>query len=1021
MYESHLEKSLESALINQLTSGISQWTYRPDIKTEDDLWSNFRKKLNQNNLAVLKGVEITDREMDAIKAYMCEQASSSYKAAMWLAGEHGIAQIPLVREDASLGEVMLMAINNREVAGGRSSYEVINQYTSYAGERQRRFDVTLLINGIPLIHVELKSRSHPYMDAFRQITKYCKEAKFRGLFSFVQMFVVSNESETRYIAANINGEMGEKFLTPWVDENNKPVNGCLDFAREALNIPMAHLMVGKYAVIDEANRRQVILRPYQIHAIRRVREATRKGQSGYVWHTTGSGKTLTSYTVTKNLLDIPAVDKAIFLIDRRDLDRQTSDDFMSYAKNDDIDVDRTGSTLELEEKLLQNTKTAIVTTVQKMQNIIRKYSGTALSKKDEAKKEKLKNKRLAFVVDECHRTVSPITKKEIDKFFGSTLKPNFWFGFTGTPIFAENKKAAVGNLARTTEELYGPVLHKYTIKEAIHDGSVLGFQIQTMGKGTETLQELAVNNNICPEEKLMDMSEVEIEQEVVRFCETRLSSLHDNDQHRENVIDYIVNKSSGKLNLGAGLGNSFSGILTCSSIREAQQYYKLFKKFISEGKVSESIRSKIPDFPKIAITYTVGENEEGDLANQGEMKLALEDYKKMFPEAPASLDDLSAYNADLNKRLARKSSRYRNRKEQLDLVIVVDRLLTGFDAPCMSTIFLDRPPMQPQHLIQAFSRTNRIFNKTKRYGQIVTLQFPALYTKKIDEALLLYSNGGTAEVSAPDWSTTKRKLKSAISELKKIAANKKAAEGLTDIDQLKDFVRAYQKVDRLFTGAQVYDEYEEGDTKGLGMTIGELRDMAGFYANAIEKIREYEGGNDKPEVDPEPIDLDYDLEAVRLTEVNYTYLINLIQSFVPEDEDKAGAVISAEEEARVEKYIALYKKTNPVIGSILDQVWMELRMSPGNFLGKDLLVVVQNRISEIREDKLSKFSREWAVPIEEVRALADIWNGGVVPELNGRFDEYQGEEKLTKLRYKKMLRQAAENFFPSVIAPLSNY
>uniref|UniRef100_UPI0025971DA1 DEAD/DEAH box helicase family protein n=2 Tax=uncultured Parasutterella sp. TaxID=1263098 RepID=UPI0025971DA1 len=436
--------------------GISQWTYRPDIKTEDDLWSNFRKKLNQNNLAVLKGIEITDREMDAIKVYMCEQAASSYKAAMWLAGEHGIAQIRLVREDASLGEVMLMAINNREVAGGRSSYEVINQYTSYAGERQRRFDVTLLINGIPLIHVELKSRSHPYMDAFRQITKYCKEAKFRGLFSFVQMFVVSNESETRYIAANINGEMGEKFLTPWVDENNKPVNGCLDFAREALNIPMAHLMVGKYAVIDEANRRQVILRPYQIHAIRRVRDATRKGQSGYVWHTTGSGKTLTSYTVTKNLLDIPAVDKAIFLIDRRDLDRQTSDDFMSYAKNDDIDVDRTGSTLELEEKLLQNTKTAIVTTVQKMQNIIRKYSGTALSKKDEATKEKLKNKRLAFVVDECHRTVSPITKKEIDKFFGSTLKPNFWFGFTGTPIFAENKKSAVGNLARTTEELSCP-------------------------------------------------------------------------------------------------------------------------------------------------------------------------------------------------------------------------------------------------------------------------------------------------------------------------------------------------------------------------------------------------------------------------------------------------------------------------------------------------------------------------------------------------------------------------------------
>ena len=713
---SELESNIEKSLINQLTLGVSQWTYRPDIKNTEQLWANFRTKLNQNNIGVLRGQEITDLEMEQIKAYMAEQGASTYKAALWLAGEHGIAQIPLVREDASLGTVSLMALNNREVAGGHSSYEVINQFSPSDADRDRRFDVSLLVNGIPLVHIELKNQDHPYMDAFRQIQKYCREGQFCGLFSFVQMFVVSNGTDTKYIASNINGEMGEKFLTSWVDEENKRVNGYLDFAKAALNVPMAHLMVGKYSVIDEANRRQILLRPYQIHAITKVREASRKNNSGYVWHTTGSGKTLTSYTVTKNLLDIPSIDKTIFLIDRKDLDKQTSDDFRSYAYNDDIDIDKTENTRDLEKKLLSNTRVAIVTTIQKLQNIIRKYSSDSLDATALKKKNNLRNKRIAFVVDECHRTVSPQTKKELDDFFGEPGRPSLWFGFTGTPIFAENKREALGNLARTTEELYGPILHKYTIKEAIHDGAVLGFQIQSMGKGKESLQEIALQNNLETQDKLADMSETDLEKLVLRRCEASNQDLYNNPTHREKVVDYILNRSSGKFNINAGAGNTFEAMLTCSSIKEAQAYYKLFKEFKNRGKIKEGILSKLPDFPKVAITYTVGENEDGAQVNQKEMAEALKDYKEMFPKAPADISDLNAYNADLNKRLARKESRYRRREEQLDLVIVVDRLLTGFDAPCLSTIFLDRPPMKPQHLIQAFSRTNRIFNVNSKIG-----------------------------------------------------------------------------------------------------------------------------------------------------------------------------------------------------------------------------------------------------------------------------------------------------------------
>lgn len=1017
---SELESNIEKSLINQLTLGVSQWTYRPDIKNTEQLWANFRTKLNQNNIGVLRGQEITDLEMEQIKAYMAEQGASTYKAALWLAGEHGIAQIPLVREDASLGTVSLMALNNREVAGGHSSYEVINQFSPSDADRDRRFDVSLLVNGIPLVHIELKNQDHPYMDAFRQIQKYCREGQFCGLFSFVQMFVVSNGTDTKYIASNINGEMGEKFLTSWVDEENKRVNGYLDFAKAALNVPMAHLMVGKYSVIDEANRRQILLRPYQIHAITKVREASRKNNSGYVWHTTGSGKTLTSYTVTKNLLDIPSIDKTIFLIDRKDLDKQTSDDFRSYAYNDDIDIDKTENTRDLEKKLLRSTRVAIVTTIQKLQNIIRKYSSDSLDATALKKKNNLRNKRIAFVVDECHRTVSPQTKKELDDFFGEPGRPSLWFGFTGTPIFAENKREALGNLARTTEELYGPILHKYTIKEAIHDGAVLGFQIQSMGKGKESLQEIALQNNLETQDKLADMSETDLEKLVLRRCEASNQDLYNNPTHREKVVDYILNRSSGKFNINAGAGNTFEAMLTCSSIKEAQAYYKLFKEFKNRGKIKEGILSKLPDFPKVAITYTVGENEDGAQVNQKEMAEALKDYKEMFPKAPADISDLNAYNADLNKRLARKESRYRRREEQLDLVIVVDRLLTGFDAPCLSTIFLDRPPMKPQHLIQAFSRTNRIFNATKRYGQVVTLQYPLEYSKKIDEALLLYSNGGASEVSAPAWKTIKHDLKQAAQELKALTISSEDIDESSpeSIEKIKFFVRAFQKVDRLLSSAQVYDEFEdEEERNSLGITVQKLQSMAGLYQNAREKIKK-EGGDDP---NPLMLDLDYELEAVKSFEVNYNYLMNLIQTFVPNEKTTEKTEIDPKADARVKKFIELYKRSNTAIGEIIEKFWDDLKQEPNNFAGKDVLVIMYSRVREIQDVALQMFSEEWAVPIEELNAVRDSWNGGEVPELNGNYDEYSGRHDESKLRYKHNLRKAAKKLFINTLAPLQQF
>lgn len=1026
-----LESEMEDLLIKQLSCDVSQWTYRSDLTTEDALWNNLREKLNRNNIDKLQGIPLTDMEMAQVKQFLLDQAATTYKAARWLSGEHQVAQIPLLREDASLGEVSLMAVNSREVAGGSSSYEVINQYQAVKGdgsERNRRFDVTLLINGLPLIHIELKNRDHPFMDAFRQITKYCEEGKFRGLMGLVQMFVVSNGEQTRYIAADNHGNLNEKFLTRWVDENNEPVENYLSFAKAALNIPAAHLMVGKYCVLDNDSKRVILLRPYQIHAIEAIRRASRERESGFIWHTTGSGKTLTSYTVTKNLLDIPSMDKAIFLIDRKDLDQQTTSSFLSYADSDDVDVRNTEHTGDLEDKLRSKDRCAIVTTIQKLQNIIRRCTDEDASPKYQKLRDQISKKTIAFIVDECHRAVTPESKRVIEKFFNRSL----WYGFTGTPIFDENKRAQKGDLPRTTAGMYGrpkdpnkKCLHAYTIKEAIGDGAVLGFKVQGMGFSRSTLEDLASKLQLMDELELDDISDKDLESAVVKAYASQTGrNIYDDDRHRLEVIDYIVNRSAAKLWLDAPTGESFEGLLTVGSIQEAQHYYKLFKQFVADGKVSENIRKLLPDFPKIAITYTVGENEDGATANQSEMAASLADYNDMFGMS-WDLSTLGAYNTDLNDRLARKKSKYRDRSQQLDLVIVVDRLLTGFDAPCLSTIFLDRPPMKPQHLIQAFSRTNRIFNKVKRYGQIVTLQTPELYAAKIDEALRLYTNGGMDDVQAPAWSETSERLTRAVEALKTVAATEEQVDDLQmhgSLEELQAFVKAYQAVDRLIGEAQVYDEFREEMLKTtFDMSREEFERLTGRYRNVIERIKEL---TEKEKIEVVDIDVDYELESVKRIEVNYRYLVALLQAHMPEGND-APKVASEAEDQRISKFIEDYKKNNPKVGEVLSQLWFEVKFKPEAFRDKDAFAVIEERVDELIAKEIQDFSTKWGVNPEALKMYASTVpaseiSSKTVDASMGDYAAYKAAGgSVTKLKYLRELREAVAAFVKDEIKPLT--
>ena len=418
-----LESTIERKLIEQLVYGESQWTYREDLKTEADLWANFKYILEQNNKDRLNGELLSDSEFEQVKNQL--QFSSFYKAGEWLVGENGKVQVHVQRDTERLH---LVVMNHEHIAGGSSVYEVINQYSALkteedtaASTRDRRFDVTLMINGLPLIHIELKNKQHSYLDGFWQIRKYIGEGKFTGIFSAVQMFVVSNGVDTKYFAAASDVDLKKEFISGWVDKENNPVADYLDFAKSVLRIPEAHEMIARYTVLDKDRKQLILLRPYQIHAIEAIRGASKTGQSGFVWHTTGSGKTLTSYKATRNLLmDIPAIDKTIFLIDRKDLDKQTSNAFKAYANNDQIDVDETDNVNDLKRKLKSGDRQVIVTTIQKMQILINKRL-----KEETAEYQKIKNLKIALlwmsVIELLHQKQKESWKNFLDVLYGMVL------------------------------------------------------------------------------------------------------------------------------------------------------------------------------------------------------------------------------------------------------------------------------------------------------------------------------------------------------------------------------------------------------------------------------------------------------------------------------------------------------------------------------------------------------------------------------------------------------------------------
>ena len=979
-----LESVIEQRLIDQLCGGDSQWTYRKDIRTEEQLWDNFKYILEQNNKAKLNDMPLSDSEFAKIKNDVSH--ASFYDAGKWQVGENGKVYVHVQRGNETLH---LVVMNNEHIAGGTSVYEVINQYQAFKTDevddkRDRRFDVTLLINGIPMIHIELKNKDHSYMDGYRQIEKYISEGKFRGLFSNIQMFVVSNAVDTKYFAAARAAELaeGKKFITGWVDNENYPVCDYLDFAKAVLRIPQAHEMIAKYTVLDNEKKKLLILRPYQIHAIEAMRAASKRSISGYIWHTTGSGKTMTSYKATRNLLmDIPSIEKTIFLIDRKDLDMQTKMAFQSYADNDTIDVDDTENVDALIRRLTDGNRQMIVTTRQKLQTMITKRLQEGTKEYD-----KIRNLRVAFVVDECHRAVTPETKRKIERFFAHSL----WYGFTGTPIFEENRYEQKGDLPQTTDELYGACLHSYTIKNAIHDEAVLGFMVENLGPKKEDVDD----------------------------------SVFETEEHMRQVLDVVLNQSYTKLGMQNGKGRTYEAILTVGSIAKAQRYYELLKR-IKAGKdalkINEEICKVVPDFPKFAITYSVTENDEASTVNQDKMRESLQDYNEMFG-THYDIENINAYNSNLNDRLARKEKRYMERSQQLDLVIVVNRLLTGFDAPCLSTLYMDRSPMSPQDIIQAFSRTNRLFDANKTYGQVVTFQSPKDFKKEIDRALRLYSRGGEGVAVSEDWESV---LDVFSIDVKTIHALGRTPEEISQLsrEQKKSFIYAFRSLDKSFAHLKAFSRYREELLVDYDFSQEEYENYAAMYKNVMEELKKPkdETENDDPVMD------DYDLIAYSKMRVDFEYIVELLQglvNYLDQSSNDFQDAIFAKNILALREISKEFAEDNQKLGELLEQVIDNIEQDKDRYKGQDIAVVVNQMRYDAIDTEIKTFAKLWNLNEDDVRYEVYNYRDGEMANENTFKDRAYAsykegvEEPMPKFKFRKIIVEKFKHDLMENVLPL---
>lgn len=1041
------EAEVESHLIHLLGEGRNQWVYRPDLKSEADLWQNLREKITHNNLSEIGEHPLTDKEFETIKTELLLKTQTPFDAAKWLKGENGIARIRIDREDASLGSMSLILYSNQDVGGGLSTYEVVNQIAkkgSSADARDRRFDVTLLISGLPIVQIELKqvTAKDGIFQAFNQVKKYAEEGVFRNnIFSTLQLFVISNEQTTRYFANAMPKDMHRKFLFSWRTRDNKKVDNLYEFYKQVLNIPDAHRLIANYTIVseDQDNKTLMVLHPYQVHAIEALFIAANKHQSGYVWHATGSGKTLTSFVATKLLARKAGIDRTIMLVDRKDLDNQTTNEFTKFASEFNTGISSgnakanslivgTGTAKELGKNLLAdaNANVVIITTRQKLDAAL-KFARKQEAKNGTKRFEKLIGQHIVFVVDECHRALSAENMEEIKQFFPNST----WYGFTGTPIFEVNKKQAQGQLARTTRDQYGDVLHTYTIKNALEDGSVLGFQVEH----ENTIEPTSLDNRIYQKmrevETYAKYSPEQINLIIDNMDQIKKesyidSSVYESDEHIQKVTHKIFrpNNAYTKFDFRNGRPTK-SAILTTSSIEMAKKYYRAIKEMtkasdwlqkefpdqpIREGRTMED-----PDFPRMAITYSIDENAEKAKEKQDDMQQIISEYNEYYHTA-WNIAEIDRYNGDINNRLARKRAEFQQFGQQIDLVIVVDRLLTGFDAPTIQTLFVDRN-LEYAGLIQAFSRTNRTYPE-KNKGLIVTFRKPATMESNVTEATKLYSEAKEESgLIYPTYEESKARFEKAYKQLQTFSVLPEITEN-APIEPRVNYVKAFQELNRAYEALVTYDNYNEEmeESDILKEQVSILEEQVGFYETVKGSLVDKEKDDGDKTDDFSSIEF-YSDNSIRLYDIDSSYIDQLLGTY---------AANSSDVRKEIEKALKKLNKTECV-----KEVYRQIlnAIDAGEIdVKEDIFAIKRHFFMQARDQKIHEFSNEWNVSTNELHYSSIQYVIGEVPIPNMKgiiesknFEAYKEKHPAAKpFQYPQQMKRAWRKVLDETLIPLEN-
>ncbi|EOU2059063.1 type I site-specific deoxyribonuclease HsdR family subfamily [Clostridium perfringens] len=790
------EHELEELLINQL---VEQGYAIVNIPDEAALEKNFRETLFEFNRKKLGGAAFTDKEFERILIHL--KNKSIFNSAK-------IFRDKFILERENGTKVYIEFFDGKDYHN--NIFQVSNQITM-EGKYVNRYDVTILINGLPMVQIELKRRGKDFYEAFDQIERYRRHS-LKGLFRYIQCFVISNGVDTKYYS-NSDKEIKREFTFFWSDEKNKRVTNLREFAESFLDRNMLNKIIARYMIINESEKNLMVMRPYQIYAVEALmKRANETNNNGFIWHTTGSGKTLTSFKASQLLADEDNVKKVFFLIDRKDLDSQTVEEFNKFEKDC---VDTTDNVRTLIKQIEDVNTRLIVTTIQKLARLLK-------SEKYAHRMDKYRDEKVIFIIDECHRSQFGEMHTAINKYFTKAQ----YFGFTGTPRLPENRSQD----GRTTADIFDKCLHNYLIKDAINDGNVLGFSVEYI--------------------KTFDGEVNEYDDEYIKAIDKE--EVFMNDERIENIAKDIIANHDKKT-----AGRKFCSLFTVQKIPMLVKYYDAFKALEHDLKIAA------------IFTYDDNENLDGKCEHSREsLDRIISDYNKMFKEEDIdfSTDTFKEYSKHLSKKI---------KNAEVDIVIVVNMFLTGFDSKPLNTLYVDKN-LKYHGLIQAYSRTNRILDGTKQHGNIVCYRN---LKKETDEAICLFSQTDSTDVVLMESFDHYLKLfQERLDRLYETAPTIESIDSMQDENEKKDFVEAFRELTKQLTKLKTFVEFEFNEKK-LGISAQKYEDYKSKYFAIYESVKK----DGKTSV---LVDIDFCIELMQTDKINVNYILNLIRTIDFETEEK---------------------------------------------------------------------------------------------------------------------------------------